>query len=125
MRPVKKCPICGEVKLASGFYSHGAKLQAYCKPCGNRRRHPVAVPRAKAWSEADLQRVREMYAEAPPLRSKELAEKLGRTVEAVTLKGQRMGLGNMYRPKVVERKNRKKYATVEELRAAQSAERKA
>jgi len=80
----------------------------------------------KAWTEAELDSVRKMYADAPPLRSKELAEKLGRSVNAVTLAGQRMGLGDISRQRVAERKVRvAMFSSDEERRAHQGATTKA
>jgi hypothetical protein len=66
-----------------------------------------------------------MYEAAPPLRSKEIAERLGRTVNAVTLRGQRMGLGNLCRRKVLRRKRAARFTSDAERRAHQGAVTKA
>lgn len=88
------------------------------------RRSKTGRPKGRLWTEAEIERLRQVYAEAPPLKSHDLAAELGRTVEAVTLKGSRLGLGDMRRPKVRERKRRRRFDTQEELRAWQSIERK-
>lgn len=73
------------------------------------------------WTQAEQDVVRKMYADAPPLRLKEVAEQLGRTPAAVSIIAARMGLGDIHRRRVAELKVRlPAFSSAEELRAHQS-----
>ncbi len=84
-----------------------------------------ATPKARAWTPADLDRLRDVYTGPPPLRTQVLAEELGRSVAAIHLKASRMGLGDWHRAKVLEKKRRRMFDNDEDRAAHLSAVRKA
>lgn len=110
---------CGRKHCAGGYCNtHYARV---------RRDGPEAAasPLAKgAWTADELAKLRDVYASAPPLRIKELAAEIGRTVDAVHVRASKLGLGDWHRRKVVKRKGGPMFATVEELRRHQSDARK-
>jgi len=79
------------------------------------------------WTEAEVSRLREVYATPPPLRLAALAEELGRNKANVCRKARALGLTDQARAKVLERKPQKSplFHSIEELRAHQSAVTKA
>lgn len=81
----------------------------------------------RAWTEEEVAAVREAYTAraSEDIGIAGLAARLGRTLAAVHLKASKLGLGNFARPKVKTPKGRpNKYATEEDLRAAQGQFRK-
>ena len=80
--------------------------------------------RADLWSEAELAQLKATYAQ-PIVRLDELAQSLGRHKTNVSRKARALGLTDIKRRKVLERKvTAPKYASTEERSAAQSKSRK-
>lgn len=88
----------------------------------------LRVSSPRKWTENELQVLREAYttsATSEELNVKELAARLGRSYNSVAVKAGRLGLTDAKRKGVIRRKDCPKFATLEELRAAQSEGQKA
>lgn len=82
--------------------------------------------RAHDWKREELEKLITTYADKnKPVALTRLAQVLGRNKANVCRKARELGLTNLKRAKVLQRKNAKIYSTIEELRAAQSRNAKA
>lgn len=89
-------------------------------------RPPTKAPTVRRWTDEDLAALRRAYAGSGPLCLSLLALRFGRTEAAVALKASRLGLADQCRPKRLgPPKDRRKFATPEEAKAAIGAATKA
>lgn len=100
-------------------YSALAESMGRSVPAIRNRVYTLRIGRDRTWSDLEIEILKGAYTRVP-LNIRGIAAELGRTVASVELKASRMGLGDATRPKKMEedKVKRRKYATVEESRAA-------
>jgi len=79
----------------------------------------LGLLKSRSWTKEELDLLKALYSRVP-LNCAEIAQRIGRTTDAVELKASRMGFGDPRRPKKRQEdiKPRNKYATIEEARVA-------